>query len=220
MQMITRYLAGTALALSAAVLTPQPPPAPAAPIAVIDLAAAQFLVASRTREVAFPGEGFGLARPDVELTDLGRGPLVIYRATRSAGGFGPILLVGYDGVRAIPLGGFAGPELRAAAEVAGLRLDARSEPLQASLAWLAAIADPNGGWTSEPEVVGESAADTAVGLEPAPDDPVFGRGACVSVRSLQKGWANSTIRLLYCFQAAPDGRLLTWNRETLDEAPR
>ena len=161
---------------------------------------------------ATPGEA-ALLEPDLESTDLGRGALIVFRAVNAGTSHSRPLLVGADGSRAIPLGGFQAPEVARAAELAGVRLGVSEARDRDEAIFLASLADPNGGrvWLVD-SVERFRAPQADVSRVKLPPE---GPGVCLTVRSMRPGWVNTQETARYCFNADADGRVIAWARATV-----
>lgn len=188
--------------------------APDAPLEVKRMATAGLMAAARAIQASNRADHRAAVVPAFELTMLGRGRLAVYRALNIPGSQLAPLLIGFDGTRAIPLGGFEAPDLVTAASVAGLSLARDDADLVSTARWLAGIADPYGGIATEigeVQVYREEVADSFAGVAGA----ATGRTACVVARSSTGDWVTTVHQLQYCFQADSDGQLVAWTRRRL-----
>ena len=184
-----------------------------APLALHFAVMAELRARDHLRQAGRAEGGALLIRPVLELTSLGRGGLIVYRAQNVAVSHSRPLLVGYDGERAIPLGGFQAPELVRAATVAGIRFGVSRERDRDEAILLARLADPNGGSVSVVDSILRFPGRAASAALPGSSSE--GPGFCLAVRSMRPGWVNTQEVARYCFEADTAGQLLTWVREAV-----
>lgn len=185
-----------------------------APTEVKRMAMAGFMAAARAIQASDSANHRPALVPAYELTALGRGRLAVYRVLNIPGSRLVPLLVGFDGTRAIPLGGFQAPDLLSAASAVGLTLGRDRDEDAVAAGWLARIADPFGAAGTEMgemQVYQSEVADTFAGLS----GEATGSTVCVMVRSLMGNWVTAEHHLQYCFQADNDGHLVAWTRREL-----
>lgn len=178
----------------------------------------QLLVAAQASSdgltVSLPGplDAPGYAPADVwgVATDLGSAGFTVYRATAGRGSHGRAYLVGFDGSRAYPLGGFETVHLSDAAVKLGLKPHGSEMPTHALLA-LVRLADPFGAL----DVATRGDSGGAVGDAPAlPSDSNWVAGGLhylrVSARSLRPGFSDVIVPIVYVLAFNAEGRLIAW----------